>query len=265
MTLDEFATDLFKSLAIGGVTFACSLIYINYRLDPSRNVSLVPVGVKIPSSDVNVCTVNLDKLTTFLSKPDRSKKKISAGTDENYLSEVIKSNTDTILSDQVKPATIKALKEEGVTSSEHCNQKELPFIEVAAILKEGSQYMLDRDCNLEVPSLSKTYLVRADPSANEESEALLLEKTSTMKFEVLKSNNEAIQLTALVNTLNNAVEQKPNTIQMKLVCRFISPDDTGSESRHVDYMAQVEKLSIPKSFPGDSNYFFNDHSPFRGN
>jgi hypothetical protein len=255
MTIEEFATDLFKALAIGGVSFACSLIYINYRLDPSRNVSLVPVGVKIPSADVDVCTINRNKLTLFLAKAERIKMNNTPGTDENYLSKVITDNSDTILSDLVKPATMKALKEEEVTSTDDCNQKELPFIEAAAILKEGSQYMLYRDCNLQVKGLAQTFVVRADPSAKEENETLLLEKTSTMKFEILKVSNDRNHLATLVSTLKNAVVQRPNTIQMKLTCKFISPDDVGRESRDVTYGAEVEKLSLPKSFPGDSLYF----------
>lgn len=255
MTIEEFATALLKALAIGGVSFACSLIYINYRLHPSRNVSFVPVGVKIPSADVDVCTINRNKLTLFLEKAERIKMKDTPGTDENYLSKVITDNSDTILSDLLKPSTMKALKEEEVTSNAECNQKELPFIEAAAILKEGSQYMLHRDCNLQVQGLAKIYRVRANPSAQEENETLLLEKTSTMKFEILKDNNHHNDLVALVSTLKGAVEKEPNAIEMKLTCGFISPDDDRRESRDVTYLAEVEMLSLPKSFPGESVYF----------
>jgi hypothetical protein len=149
---------------------------------------------------------------------------------------------------------MNALKNEEVTSSGECNQKELPFIEAAAILKEGSQYMLYRDCDLQVQGLDQKYRVRADPSAQEENETLLLEKTSTMKFEILKGDNDRTNLVTLVSALKDAVKKTPNTIEMKLICKFISPDDAGRESRDITYRAEVEKLSLPKSFPGESFY-----------
>jgi hypothetical protein len=230
MAWTDFFQDFGKFLLTGILSFAASSYYTELRMDPGRNVSLVPLSISIEHPQF--CVVDRNKLK------DASKQLGSAGatfsstlTYESYLNALVaqvsaRDGSGSQVNKRIVPGELlPRLEKEGILN---CNQQQDTrystfTLQTAALLDQPTVYILKRSCRLfygdeEIP-------IRASAGAGggvTEPEMLTIRESSNLIFYYDKRQPDKVNHPRFNKLLEEAGD-KP--VELRVECFVISPNE----------------------------------------
>jgi hypothetical protein len=163
MLSSELIKDVLKFVITGVIAFGVSWFYNSYRLMPGHNIQLVPVSIKLGTSQTSgsSCAVDQAKLTAAINRTNESTSTPSSP--DSYVSYLkVLSPYKLVLQDFVPPAFRPSLEKEEILL---CNQPFEPSaditLEAAIMLRESTPYLMKRSCfmlyaNVEYPIHTST-------------------------------------------------------------------------------------------------------------
>jgi hypothetical protein len=184
MTWSTFAEDFGKYLLTGAITFIASLTYTEYRIEPRHNVTLVPLSIKVETSNL-ACTVDQEKLTDSIKHIDASASLPQSDTYESYLK--ILASSKLVLKEFVPPKFLPQLEKQQILVCDQQVPRGATFtLETAALLDQPTQYLLRRSCSMlyqdvEIPIRASTD-AKSTNHWTTEPETLPLRETRSLMF-----------------------------------------------------------------------------------
>lgn len=227
MPWSTFKEDLGKYLVTGVITFIASLAYTEYQLAPRRNMTLVPLSIKLENSNL-ACTVDQEKLTDSIKRIDASETAPSlpqSDTYESYLK--ILSSSKLVLKEFVPPRFLPQLEKKQILLCDQQVERGAAFtLETAALLDQSTHYLLRRSCSMLYQGVEIPIRASADAKSTNhgvtEPETLLIRETASLIFSYDGRREGNITKNKFVELVQKVSKED---IELSVKCRVISSDN----------------------------------------
>ena len=226
MTSSGVIQDFGKYLLTGVISFIASFGYTEYRFEPTRNVSLVPISISFETS--GACTVDPTKLNDAIKRIDPSGTTSSPSQSDSYKSYLIALSSNVsklVLKENVPVELLPRLENERVLI---CNQEVPPYatfsLEAAALFDQPTAYLLKRSCSVlyqgvEIP-------IRASAQANStigrvtELETVPIRETGNLIFHYDERRKDRMKEKKFIEMKEKVSREG---IELSVKCHVISP------------------------------------------
>jgi hypothetical protein len=224
----DVTLDFLKYALTAGVSFGASLLYTNCALQPANNVTLLPLSITLPKSNV-VCDVSQENLKAAIQRVKDTNSPVGPALLDSYESYLpLLSTSPEVLKEQIPPSFLANLERDKILTCEReIDIGAAASLESAALLDQPTRYLMRRSCWVIYEDVAIPIRASAQKRSTEygavEPDTLLIDDTAPMTFSFDQSGKSDLLIQGKFKKLMQELHDRERVF-LGIKCQVIAAD-----------------------------------------